>query len=144
MSALEASGRSLWKGDTVPTAQYMFGLCSHKPKWFMKWFIFLNPHPRTCLLILEGGHGRVRERERNMDVRGKHPSAASCTHPNWGLSPQARYVPWLGIEPADFQFTGWCSDQPSHTSQGWNGSDTLRQTTVGSVSWNCTPVSNFF
>ena len=34
--------------------------------------IFLNPYPRTCLLILERGEGREKERERNIDVREKH------------------------------------------------------------------------
>ena len=30
---------------------------------------FFNPYPRTCLLILERGEGRERQRERNIDVR---------------------------------------------------------------------------
>ena len=36
----------------------------------------------------EGGEERERERERNIDVREKHQSVASRTHPNWGLNPQ--------------------------------------------------------
>ena len=32
-------------------------------------FFFLNPHLRTCLLILERGKGRKRDRERNINAR---------------------------------------------------------------------------
>ena len=28
---------------------------------------------------------------------------------NWGPGLQHKHVPWLGTEPATFQFTGWCS-----------------------------------
>ena len=31
------------------------------------------------------------------------------THPSWEPSPPPRHVPWLGIEPATFQFTDRCS-----------------------------------
>ena len=34
------------------------------------------------------GRERERERQRNIDVREKHQSVASRTHPNWGLNPQ--------------------------------------------------------
>ena len=29
--------------------------------------------------------------------------------PNWGPGPQRRHMPWLGIEPANFQSSGWHS-----------------------------------
>ena len=38
-------------------------------------------------LFLERGEGREKERERNSDVREKHQSAASGTHPDWGPRP---------------------------------------------------------
>ena len=58
-------------------------------------------------LFLEQGERREKERERNIDVRGRHGSVASSTHPNWGPNPQPRHAPWSGIEPATFHFAGW-------------------------------------
>ena len=52
------------------------------------------PHPRTCLLTSKRGEGRDRERQRNIDVREKHPSATSCMYPNQRLNPQPKHVPW--------------------------------------------------
>ena len=57
-------------------------------------FFFLNPHSRTCSLILERVEGVV-GRERCE----KHWLVASHMHPNRGPNPQPRYVPWQGIEP---------------------------------------------
>ena len=54
-------------------------------------FLFFNPHPRTGLLILE--KGRQRGRERNINVREKRHSVASCTHPDQGLNMQPRHAP---------------------------------------------------
>ena len=54
------------------------------------------------LLILEKG----KKRERNVHVREKHQSVASCTRPDWGLNPHPRHVPWLGIKPTTFWFVG--------------------------------------
>ena len=45
-------------------------------------YFLKNPHLRTCLLILEREEGKERERERNIDVREKHQSIASCIHPD--------------------------------------------------------------
>ena len=44
------------------------------------------------LLILEREGERERERERNTEVREKHGTVASHTHPDWGLNPQPKYV----------------------------------------------------
>ena len=52
------------------------------------------------------GEGREKERERNINMRGKHQLAASCTCPDWGRDPQPRHVPFLGIEPVTFCFMG--------------------------------------
>ena len=53
-------------------------------------------------LFLDKGKGRKRGRETSMGC---------LLHiPNWGPSLQPRHVPWLGIEPATFQFTGRCSN----------------------------------
>ena len=62
--------------------------------------------------------GRGRERERNINVREKHQSVASCNGPNWGQTLHPRHLPSVGIEPVTFWFVGWYSDILSHTSQG--------------------------
>ena len=49
--------------------------------------------------------GRERERERNINVRDKHWSVASCMHPDPKLNLQPRYVSWPEIEPMTFWFT---------------------------------------
>ena len=73
--------------------------------WYY-YYDFLKPHLRTCLLILERGERWERERERNIDVREEHWLLASCMCPNWGINPQPRHVPWPGIKPMTFWFTG--------------------------------------
>ena len=57
------------------------------------------------------------ERERNIDMREKYWSVASCMHPNRGLNLQPRYVPWPGIEPATFWCMWPCSNQPNHLAR---------------------------
>ena len=53
---------------------------------------------------------------------------------DWTCKPG--YVPWLGIKPAAFGCTGWCSNQLSHTGQGGNSSDLTTWTSVNpSHSW---------
>ena len=44
---------------------------------------FFNPHVETSLLILEREERRERGRERNIHVREKYWSVASCTHVPW-------------------------------------------------------------
>ena len=44
-------------------------------------------------LFLERGEGREKEKERNIDVREKHRSVASHTHPDQGPNAQPRRVP---------------------------------------------------
>ena len=61
--------------------------------------------------------GREGEREKNIGMREKHWLAVSHMHPNQRPNPQPRDVPWPGIEPVTFQFTGQCSSQLSHTGQ---------------------------
>ena len=48
---------------------------------------------RFYLLILERGEGREKENETNIDVREKHQSPVSHTHPDRGTNPQPRHVP---------------------------------------------------
>ena len=94
----------------------------------MKYFTYLcfDLHRRTCLLILERGEGKERKGGRNIHVREKHQSVPSRMHPDRVTNPdgvpnlQPSYVPWSGIEPANFQLTEWLSNQLSHTSQGWD------------------------
>ena len=66
-------------------------------------FFFFNPHLRICVFLgwREGG------RERNINH----------AHPDQGLNPQPRYIPWLEIEPATFQYTGQCYNQLSHLAR---------------------------
>ena len=42
---------------------------------------------------LEGGEGEEKERERNIDVRKKHPLVAFWMSPDWKPNPQTRHVP---------------------------------------------------
>ena len=52
--------------------------------------------------------------ERNIDVRGKHQSVASCMVPDQGLNPQPKYMPWPGIQLETF----WCMGQsPKQVTQ---------------------------
>ena len=57
--------------------------------------------------FLERGEEREKERERNINV-WEIPGCFLHT-PNWGPGLKPRHVPWLGIEPATFRFTGWIS-----------------------------------
>ena len=68
-------------------------------------FFFL----RFYLFIFREGEGREGERERNMDVWGKHRLVASHTFPNLDPGPPLGHAPWLGTEPVAFPFAGWCS-----------------------------------
>ena len=53
---------------------------------------------------------RERRRKRWWETCVRETSISCLSHtPNWGPGPQPRCVPWLGIEPATFQFTGRCS-----------------------------------
>ena len=47
-----------------------------------------------------------RQRKRNIDVKEKHRSVASCMPSDQGSNSQPRYVPGPGIEPATFWFMG--------------------------------------
>ena len=47
---------------------------------------------------------RVRE-----GVKHERNNQLPLTGSHWGPGPQPRHVPWLGIKPATFQFTGWPS-----------------------------------
>ena len=49
-----------------------------------------------------------RERGRKKEREGNQCVAAPCT-PYWGPGTQPRHVLWLGIKPATFCFSLWCS-----------------------------------
>ena len=55
----------------------------------------------------------VREKERKTSMWEKYWLIASSTHPNRGLNPQPRLVPWPGIEPKNFSCMGWLCKHPS-------------------------------
>ena len=69
-------------------------------------------------LFLERGEGRQKERERDIDVRERHPSVASGRCPSWGPNPQPGVCPdkELNRQPValrdDIQLT-------EHTGQDW-------------------------
>ena len=67
-----------------------------------------------CLLLEREKGGRKRGRE-NISVW--EISVASHTAPNWGPGLQLRHVPWLGIEPATFQFTGSAQSTEPHLAR---------------------------
>ena len=50
-----------------------------------------------------------RERERGIHMREQHGLVASHMCSDWGLNPQPRHVPWLGIKPSAFWYMGRCS-----------------------------------
>ena len=68
---------------------------------FLKYF-----HPRICILILDRKHECEIE------------ASTSCLLyvPDWAWNPQARYVPWLGIELVTFWYIWWQSNQLSHSA----------------------------
>ena len=74
-------------------------------RWFLR-----NPYLRILLLILERGMERERDREFLCEKRWLF---ASHAYPEWGLNPQTRYMPWLGVKPATFWCTGRCSNHLS-------------------------------
>ena len=87
----------------------------HKETKSLKWKMFLffiffkefiHPFP-------ERGKGREKGRK-----RGRETSMCGCLScaSYWGPGPQPRHVPWVGMKPATFWFSGWHS--LSHTSQG--------------------------
>ena len=53
---------------------------------------------------MEGG----RAGEKHQCTRERSIGCLSCAS-YWGPGRQPRHVPWLGIEPVTFWFTGWCS-----------------------------------
>ena len=67
----------------------------------MTWWLF----KKDFIIYLERGEGKEKERER------RETSLCGCPSrvPNWGPGLQPRHVPWLGIEPVIFCFTGPCS-----------------------------------
>ena len=81
------------------------------------------------LLVLEWEEQRGEERERNMEVRGKHWLAASHMRPDQGLNLQTRFVPWPEFEP----MTCWCMGHPPDI---WPG--------LFSYNWKTLPHSSLF
>ena len=70
------------------------------------------------LLIPERGEGREKERGRNIDVRGKHRSLASCMSPHWGPNSQPRAYALTGNRTCDLLLCGMTPNQLIHSGQG--------------------------
>ena len=60
---------------------------------------------------------RIREGEKHWCER-ETSVGCHCMCPDWGHNLQPRHVPWLGIEPMTFQFTGWESSHLRNNCQG--------------------------
>lgn len=58
------------------------------------------------------GRGEKERKDIYRERCEKCQSAASCTLPDQGPSPQLRYVPCLGMEPAPFRLFGVWDDTP--------------------------------
>ena len=124
---LMSIGRTVW-GPKVPTLkgtevslsfiQCFLHLLSSSVNVSFSYYIdgcFLD-RPHVYIFILTWGHaywvlewGQGKEREGK-----KHWFVVSSKLPEWQTNPKPRYVPWLGIKRAIFQFTG-DSNQVSHT-----------------------------
>ena len=90
---------------------HFFSKRESSDSFFLKDFIYL---------FLDRREGGQKQRERNMDVREKHQSVASCTCPDLGLGWQPWQEPCLGAT-----WVTLCGMMPnllSHTGQGerWN------------------------
>ena len=86
--------------------------------WCCKWALAFTFLKDLIYLLLERGAGREKERERSISVWER--LVASHKVPNQGPGLEPRHVPWLGIEPAAFQFTGqrsvhWATPTRAHT-----------------------------
>ena len=68
----------------------------HWPGLYLSFFF--KKYFKKFILLLDRGEGREKGRETSMC------GCLSCAP--WGLGPQPRHVPWLGIEPATLWFTG--------------------------------------
>ena len=83
------------------SGSYFFFILSQflKFRWGIT-YIYKTAYMFKILLFLERG-----------TRRGRETSMCGClSHtPSWGLGPQSRHVPWLGIKPATRWFTGWRS-----------------------------------
>ena len=75
-----------------------------------EWILFfLNPHPRTCSLILERGEGREREEKPQYE---REPLVTSHTCPDWVLF---LYADSFSMHPEDqTRNLGMCPDQESN------------------------------
>ena len=83
---------------------------------FSFYLFFLNPHPRTGLLILGKWDRREKwGREALMWERNIDHLLPVCSY--WGPNRPPKHVSWPGIEPMTLRFMGWCSNQLSHTGQ---------------------------
>ena len=73
------------------------------PKLLILEKYFYLSSPEDMFIDLKRGEGREKRRDRNINVREKHQSVASCTHLGEGLNLQPQHILWLGIEPVILQ-----------------------------------------
>ena len=108
-----------WEPVPQPRQEPWLGI-KRETFWLAGWRLAHWSIPLRAMLIdfRERGRGRERGRETSMWERNISLLPLICTPINQGPNLPPMYVPWLGIEPATFQFTGWHSNQLSHTSQG--------------------------
>ena len=72
------------------------------------WVVFSLKKKHFIYLLFREGTGR-RKRGRDTSVCERYSHWLPLTPPTGDLATQPRHVPWLGIEPATFLFTGWHS-----------------------------------
>ena len=125
ISCLHLQLWDLWQS----TETYLWKITSEFHNYFISHPVYLFLKIR--LLILEREEGGDRETlmwERNWLV-------ASHTHSDWGSNLPPRCVPWRVFEPSTFWCVGRCSNQVSHTGQGFPTHFKLKGESSGTQVW---------
>ena len=85
----------------IPASKAKASMSSENTEWkylLCSWFFLI----KILFIFREGKEGRKRGREISMCGCLSHALY-------WGLGPQTRHVPWLGIERVTLRLAGWCS-----------------------------------
>ena len=93
----------------IPWYSACFASCSKALQKLKKYILYL---------FLEGGEGRYKEKERNIDVWEKHQLVASYTCPSWGPACNPGMCPDQGSNQWPFTLQG--DTQPSYIGQGYS------------------------
>ena len=102
----------LEEARTGPCREFMTWQSNGAPERCLSWNLNLLTFKNFIYLFiinLEREEWREKARERNINVKERYQSVASCIHPNQGLNPQPSNVPWQGIELVTVGFAGHLS-----------------------------------